>query len=241
MYLFYLSWLRKMTLVRGYIYFLFTFPFLGVHVPTENYTVESLGNFSRTAVQSCPWRRGYSLYSHRLGHTAWLKCDWYWGGNGLPALSLVVVRVEFLDLTGHCAGQRKRRECTLNAASRPLAGTTVSRGAYLRLSSPREGWAQPRRRGSPRVTPHTPTADCQDMDPCCKNTDSSWPAELWWPRPRGERPDSGVDHSFSLKPENTNLGFHSPGSLSLLGGTSPTLSFSTQGQPCVNEFPVGHS
>lgn len=137
MYLFYLSWLRKMTLLRGYIYFFFTFLFLRVYVPTENHTVESLGNFSRTTLQSCLWRSGYSLCP--TGRDTQLDSnvtDMKEEIDGLPALSLVVVGVEFLE---YCAGRGGESAPPWMQQVGLLRLTAFCRGAYLRPSSPREG------------------------------------------------------------------------------------------------------
>lgn len=58
-----LSCLRKEMLLRGYAYFFFIILFSSLHLPTENHIVESFGNFPRTALQSCPGKGGYTLFS----------------------------------------------------------------------------------------------------------------------------------------------------------------------------------
>lgn len=131
--LFYLSRLRKMTLLRGYISFSH-FSSLESMLPLKT-TLLNLGNFSRTTLQSCLWRSGYSLCP--TGCDTQLDSNVAGrGGDELPALSLVMVGVEFLDLTGYCTGRRRR-----GWAPR-CSKWAFCRGAYQRPSSRREGWVQ---------------------------------------------------------------------------------------------------
>lgn len=112
-----------MTLLRGTIYFFFTFLFLRVYVPTENHTVESLGNFSKATFQSCLWRSGYSLcptgwdtqLDSKVTETEEKGCQlFHWCGGG-----------RVFRLNGILCWQRGRRECTLDAASEPLVGDSI--------------------------------------------------------------------------------------------------------------------